>query len=101
MIGAGHLVKRETGLDISSTGEIFRETIQDSRLVSINIKGDATADYALDVSPDNDTYFDAEETYSGTDIRDAFELTDRYLKIRVTSAAGANDTADVTVQGVE
>jgi len=101
MIGSGHLVKRETGLDISSTGEIFRATIEDSRLISINIEGDATADYALDVSPDNDTYFDAEETYSGTDIRDAFEITDRYLKIRVTSAAGGSDTADVTIQGVE
>jgi len=101
MIGSGHLVKRETGLDISGTGEIIRVTIEDSRLISINIEGDATADYALDVSPDNDTYFDAEETYSGTDIRDAFEITDRYLKIRVTSAASSNDTADVTIQGVE
>lgn len=101
MIGSGHLQVRETGLDISSTGEIFRTTIEDSRLISINIEGDATADYALDVSPDNDTYFDAEETYSGTDIRDAFEITDRYVRIRVTSAAGANDTATVTIQGVE
>lgn len=101
MDGRDHIQRRETGLDISATGEIFRATILNSRLVSINIDGDASADYALDVSPDNDTYFDAEETYSGTDIRDVFEITDRYLKIRVTTAAGGGDTADVTVQGVQ
>lgn len=35
-----------------------------------------------------------------TDVRDTFDLTDRYLRVRVTSAAGAGETADVTVQGV-
>ena len=95
----------ETNVPIDSTGEIFETTVKLSKLVSVNIDATAEADYALDVSPDGDTYFNAEAEYLSsnmdtTDVRDTFDVTDRYLRLRVTSAAGAGETATVVVQGV-
>jgi len=87
---------------IDSTGEVVSTSIQESVLVGVEIAADDTADYALDVSPDGNTYFEAEATYTDTDeVRDVFELSDRYIKIRVTTAASANSTADIFIDGVE
>jgi hypothetical protein len=84
--------------DISSTGTLLVVEVIGDCLVSVNIDGDETADYALDVSADNNNWFEAEETYSGTDIRDTFRVGDRYLRLRVTTSASANDDARLTVQ---
>lgn len=95
-----HIHKEGDGLPIDATGEIFEANVEIAKLVSINIDGTETADYALDVSPDGSTWFTAEATYSGSDIRDSFELTDRHVRIRVTTAASAGSTADIDIQGV-
>ena len=87
-----------TTVSIASTGTVFEQAVLGDALVSVNIEGDATADYALDVSPDGDNWIENEETYSGTDIRDTFRFGDRHLRIRVTSAAGAGDEATITIQ---
>jgi hypothetical protein len=87
-----------TTVSIENTGTIVEQAVLGDALVSINIEGDATADYALDVSHDGDTWIENEETYSGTDIRDAFRFGDRHLRIRVTSAAGGGDEATITIQ---
>ena len=85
-------------VDISATGTVLVVEVIGDCLVSVNIDGDATADYALDVSADRNTWFEAEETYSGTDIRDTFRVGDRYLRLRVTTSASAGDEARLTVQ---
>ena len=101
-----HIDTQETGLAIDATGEIFQSSVEIAKLISVNIQATANADYALDVSPDGDTWFDAEVEYVAADepdpqdIRDVFELTDRYVRLRVTAAATADATADVVVQGV-
>lgn len=83
-------------------------TIGDA-LVSLNIEATADASYAIDVSakeePDGDAdWFLDEETYDKADvadpqdIRDTFYCADRHLRVRVTDAAAAGETADVTIQ---
>jgi len=100
MTGRKHISTQQT-VPIDSTGEVFETNLEQSKLLSINIVGESSATYALDVSPDGDTYFESEETYTGTDIRDVFELTDRYIRVRVTSTGNTNDTADITIQGLQ
>jgi len=100
-----HIQSQETDLAIDSTGEIFQTAVEIAKLVSVNITADGDADYALDVSPDRDTWFDAEAEYLAADqdtqdVRDVFKLTDRYVRLRVTSAASGGSTADVIIQGV-
>jgi len=95
-----HIQSEFADLAIDATGTIAETSVEIAKLVSVNIVAEETADYALDVSPDGETWFDAEATYSGIDIRDVFDLTDRFLRVRVTTAASAGATADITVQGV-
>jgi len=79
--------------------------------VSLNIVADGDADYAVDVAAGTtgstetpDTWFEAEEEYLASetntqDVRDGFILGDRFIRVRVTSAAANGSTADVTLQG--
>jgi len=92
-----HRYVRDT-VSIDSTGEVLEVDTGGDKAVAVNIEGDATADYALDVGPDGSVYFDNEETYSGTSISDTFRLPDRYLRLRVTTAASSTDEATITVQ---
>jgi len=105
MTGPTHLLKQETGVAIDSATEVFETNLEYVKLVSLNIDATAEADYRLDVSPDGDTYFEAEREYLAadedtTDVRDVFELTDRYVRLVVTSATAGGETADIVVQGV-
>jgi len=99
MSASKHLRATDTA-PIDATGTVFETNLAQSVLVSLNIDGTESATYALDVSPDGDTYFNAEETYTGSDIRDVFEITDRYVRVRVTSAGPGGSTADITIQGM-
>lgn len=91
-------------LDISSTGPLITHRADGDVLISLNIEATAAASYAVDVGPDGDTWFEAEATYDqadvddATDIRDAFELGDRHLRLRVTDAAADGETATITLQ---
>jgi hypothetical protein len=94
-----HIVKSDT-VPIDATGAVFEESVEIAKLVSLNIQGDSAADYALDVSPKGESFFDGEANFSGTDIRATFQLTDRVVRVRVTSAGNAGDQATITLQGV-
>jgi hypothetical protein len=94
-----HILKRDT-VPIDSTGAVFQESVEIAKLVSLNIQGDSNADYALDVSPKGEQFFDDEANFSGSDIRATFELTDRVVRIRVTAAGTSGDEAEITLQGV-
>lgn len=93
---------------IDSTGELahFRITgpmDDDPPTVGLNIDGDASASYAVDVGSRNDdadpiTWFTDEATYSSTtDVSDAWIQTETYMRIRVTSAATAGSEATLYV----
>jgi hypothetical protein len=94
-----HIVKTDT-VPIDTTDVVFQESVEIAKLVSLNIQGDSTADYALDVSPEGDNFFNGEANLSGTDIRATFQLTDRVIRVRVTSAGNSGDEAKITLQGV-
>lgn len=88
----------EKTVDISQTGtKVIIKTEGDS-LISLNISGDSSVSYSLDVGPTESVDFKDEETYSGTDIRDSFQLVDKYLAIRTTSSGSTNDEAIITIQ---
>lgn len=92
-------------VSIDSTGEIARFDLGDSpsqaHVVSLNLEAAATASYAVDVGVrdgDGVRWFEGEATYADTDaISDAWEQADRYLRVRVTSAAAADETATIAV----
>jgi hypothetical protein len=90
--------KQET-VSIDSTGDLLTVEVEGDVLVSLDIDGDAAADYALDLGSTTDTTVNtAADTYSGSEIHDSFHVGDRYLTVRCTSAAGANDEATITIQ---
>lgn len=98
-VGVAHTV----GID--STGEVATFDLGDApsqgHVVSLNIDGTTAADYAVDIGVrDGDggtKWYTDEETYSASAISDAWKQSDRFLRLRVTSAAGAGDTADIAV----
>ena len=97
---------------IDQTGEIARVEVPGDRLVSINIEATGDASYAVDVAAGTpgdvgtpDSWFEGEVEYLQSevsdprDIRDAFRLGDRHLRVRVTDSAAGGATATVTIQG--
>ena len=91
--------EKQTTVPIDNTGDLVTVEVQGNALVSLDIAGDAAADYAIDVGPTKATDANtAEETYSGTDIHDAFHLGDRYLTVRCTEAATTGAEATITIQ---
>jgi hypothetical protein len=103
----------KTGVAIDTNDAILAEVYTPGDpIVSLNIEATADASYALDVAPEvddsnppeNDDYFEGEETYDQADepdpqdVRDTFIAGDGWLRIRVTDAAAAGETADVTIQ---
>jgi len=85
-------------VDISSTGTKITVKVEGDSIIGLNIEGDSNVSYSLDVGPTESVSFEDEETYSGTSIRDAFRLPDKYLAIRTTSLGGSNDEATITIQ---
>lgn len=95
-------VERVTGVDLSQTGEVVVIQVIGDVHVSLDIEGTADAEYAVDVSPDATNWTEGLYAYGpGTSIRDDFSVPDKYLRVRVTTAAADGDTADVTLQGAK
>lgn len=100
-----------TGVPIDEQGEIARAHIPGDRVTSINIQADGDASYAVDVAAGQESdertpaeWFQGEVEYLQSevddpqDIRDAFVLGDRHLRVRVVDPAAAGSTATVTIQ---
>lgn len=84
------------GHDISATGEVFSLRIAESPQVALQIDGTAGADYAVDVSPDAATWFNGVSTYSAvTRVNDGWTQPEAWVRLRVTAAAAAGETADI------
>lgn len=94
-------------IDIDEVGEVaYFDVLRDEEsgsIVGVNLEADATASYRVDVgfSTENGIeYFSdtAEETYNDTQsISDSWMQAERFLKIEVTSAAPAGETAKLYV----
>jgi hypothetical protein len=96
--GRKHIDKRAT-VPIDSTGVVFEAGLEIMTLASINIEGDSTAGYSIDVSPDGETFFTDQLQLSGTSLARTFNITDRVIRLRVTDTGNAGDEAEVVVQG--
>jgi len=89
----------ETDVPIDSTGEKMRREVPGDTLVALNIEGADPADYAVDTSADGETWFADKETYSITaSVAGQFRVAAVYIRVRVTAAASAGETADITIQ---
>ena len=82
--------------------QIVRSGISRRKVVSLNIDGEATADYAVDVGGEDANgdinWFDNEETYDDTDdVSDAWVQSDQWLRIRVTDPAPDDNDATLLV----
>lgn len=94
------------GVAIDSTGELLSLTITGDRDVAVHVRGTASADYQIDVGvprDDGTTYWvsPSDRAYTGvTDIDETFAHPEAKLRLRVTTAAAAGETADVYVAAV-
>lgn len=91
-------VSTEATIDIETSGNAVPLGLQGHTLVGIHIRGDATADYAVDVKRRQGEWLEGTTTYSGSaDYDDVLEEPAHELRVRCTSGAGAGDTATVTL----
>lgn len=88
---------QETGTDISSTGTLV--TINKGGMSNLSVQignGDAAADYQVQVSQDQSTWYDTDISFSQVTSADGGGVVpERYARLQVTTAAGGGDTADV------
>jgi len=100
----GNKSTRIKAADISGIGVILHLELEGRTHIELNIRGSAAADYALDVNRIRDADTEADwmqgvNTYTGaTDYDDVLRTGAEILRLRVTTAAGVGDTADVLLQ---
>ena len=90
-----------TDVPIDATGDILVVEIPGDTVVGVDIDATAQAGFELDRSATGDEAdrLGAGATYPNTiAVSDTFRLSDRYLHVRVGTAAAAGETADITVQ---
>lgn len=89
----------ETDVPIDSTGEKIRRAVPGDTLLKLNIEATEAAGYALDISADGETWFTDEGSYGpSATVSDQFRVAAAYLRVRVNTAASANQTADIAIQ---
>lgn len=89
----------ETDVPIDSTGEKMRREVPGDTLVALNIEATEEASYALDISADGELWFTDERTYSLTaSVSGQFRVAAAYIRVRVTTASSAGQTANITIQ---
>lgn len=80
---------------IDTNGELFRLDTRGKTILEIAVDATEATDYALDASTDGETWFNGFATFSATaSIRETFDVGVRYVRLRVTSAASADSTAN-------
>lgn len=94
-------------VSIDEAGEIARfeisRTWAPAYTIGLNIAGEATADYAVDIGGINaedtePTWFEDEVTYDATDeVRDSWVQVEEWVRIRVTGPAAAGTEATLYV----
>lgn len=101
-------INQSQTIPIDDTGEVARVNLEEvgrpAWLIGLSLDdADAAASYAVDLGvPDGSGGVDwvatDEVTYSSvTEISDTWDQPERYLRVRVTSAASTDDTARLTV----
>jgi len=90
----------EETIDIEASGNTVALRLLDNNIVDVHIRGDATADYAIDVRTNGGTWIQGVRSgYSGSaDYDDVLETGAVELRIRCTNGtATAGDSATITL----
>lgn len=82
-------------VDIATTGERLRLEVDDLTTVSVSIDGTASADYALEADLGDGEYVEFAAFTGATDVKEVLSLAAQSIRLSVTSAAAAGETADV------
>lgn len=92
-------VSTESTISIDAAGNAAPLRPLGHATVSINIRGDAPADYAVDIKTNSGSWIQDVITYSGSaDYDDVIEQPADDLRVRCTSGtAGSGDEATVTL----
>lgn len=93
-------VSTEQTIDIETSGNAVALALNGHALVGVHIRGDAAADYAVDVKRRQGSWIQAVTAgYSGNaDYDDVVEQPAHELRIRCTSGtAGSGDQATITL----
>ena len=90
--------------DFDSTGESVVLDLENDNVLGIYIRGDASANYDIDVSntpASKDDWFEGAETLTGSaDYNDGWFEGARYVRVKVQTGGGtggSSDTADILV----
>lgn len=102
MTNAGDIKQTEETIPIDSAGETVVVEMAGATTLSVAIRGDATADYALDARLDRQSDWiegNPSDTYTGSaDYDDVVTTGMPRVRVRVTSTTGAaGDEATVTL----
>ena len=87
-------------IDIENSGNSVSLDTKGHTIVDVHIRGDSTADYAVDVKSRDGSYVEAVTSgYSGSaDYDDVLERGAKYVRIRCTSGTGsAGDQATISL----
>ncbi len=91
----------EETIDIEASGNAVALRLLGASIVDVHIRGDAAADYAVDVRRNKGDWIqDVRSGYSGSaDYDDVLETGAEELRIRCTSGTGTADQATITLMG--
>lgn len=96
----GTYSKQVSGEAIDSTGVLLELDTRGKRVLDLAVEGTEAADYVLDASPDGGTWFGPYETWTTvSNIHATYRLGARYVRVRVSTAAGNGATADAFMEG--
>jgi hypothetical protein len=98
-----HLYVQDETADISSTGVLLTLDTEDRPHVSaVLYHADANADYLVECSDTDSSSNEDWDTLADNDATQSLRFEgrgpERYVRVRVDTAAGSTDTADVSIQ---
>jgi hypothetical protein len=90
----------EDTIDIETSGNAVALRLLDNNIVDLHIRGDATADYAVDVRTNGGSWIQGVRSgYTGSaDYDDVLETGAEEIRIRCTNGTGSSgDSATITL----
>lgn len=89
----------DTGLDVSSTGSLLELDTQGKTTLDIGLTATASVSVVLEASPNGSDWFGPFKSWTGvTAINSGLFVGARYVRLRLTSAGSAGDTADAFLE---
>ena len=91
--------KEVTGYDLSTTGTIAEINTDTLLEIGWQIEGNGSADYKVQIQPENSSNWYDIEAYSGVNTVDDGAVAPEAFRTRIKNTSTVNDTADVVLGG--